>query len=261
MNTTLKNLSKEHSLYIFLLSLFLTNALVAEMVGVKMFSLENTLGFKSLDWPFFNGMRLNLNMSVGILMWPIVFILSDIVNEYFGVTGVRKMSFLGAGLIAYAFLIIFVSTNLHPADFWLQVNSTDSHGRPFDINYAYSTIFRQGLGIIIGSITAFLVGQLVDMYIFHYLRKLTNHKMLWLRSTGSTVVSQFVDSYLILIIAFYLLGNWSLTQVLAVGTIQYLYKVTLAVVLTPVIYWMHFIIDRYLGRAESQKLIEKAKDI
>jgi queuosine precursor transporter len=257
---SIKKPDKELSLYILLSSLFLTNALIAEVVGVKMFSLEKLLGIQSLNLPFINDSTLSLNMSVGILIWPVVFILSDIVNEYFGKSGVRRMSFLGAGLIGYAFVIIYCGTQLPPADFWLDVNKTGPDG-PFNIDYAYSAIFRQGLGIIFASITSFLIGQVIDMYVFHYLRKLTNHKKLWLRATGSTLVSQLVDSYLILTIAFYWLGNWSLTQVLAVGTIQYLYKVVLAVGLTPVIYWMHYAIDRYLGREESHKIIEKASDL
>jgi uncharacterized integral membrane protein (TIGR00697 family) len=147
---------------------------------------------------------------------------------------------------------------LPPADFWLQVNSLDSHGQPFDINYAYSTIFRQGLGIIAGSLSAFLLSQLVDVYIFHYLRKFTGHRKLWLRATGSTVISQLVDSFVILIIAFYFLGNWSLEQVLKVGMVQYFYKVFLAIVLTPLIYLVHAIIDRYLGQDTSEVVIEEA---
>jgi queuosine precursor transporter len=138
------------------------------------------------------------------------------------------------------------------------VNSEDDAGQPFNIDYAYNTIFRQGMGIIIGSITAFLVGQLVDMYVFHYLRRLTNNRMLWLRATGSTLISQLIDSFLILTIAFYWLGNWSFMQVLSVGLIQYLYKVTFAILLTPLIYMMHGWIDRYLGKDQSKGLIDTA---
>ena len=115
--------------------------------------------------------------------------------------------------------------------------------------------------MIVGSITAFLVGQIIDAYTFHYLRKLTNHRMLWLRATGSTIVSQLVDSFLILFITFYLLGNWTMIQVVSVGVIQYIYKITLAIVLTPVIYWMHFMIDRYLGRQKSADMILTAKEL
>ena len=149
-------------------------------------------------------------------------------------------------------------TDMPPADFWLKLNGLDSMGRPFDINFAYTTIFRMGLGIIVGSLTAFLVSQLVDAYVFHYFKKLTGHKFLWLRSTGSTVVSQFIDSFLILFVAFYFLGNWSIEQVFKVGLIQYTYNVLLAIVLTPVIYIVHALIDAYLGKESSEIIIEDA---
>lgn len=260
MENGLRKTDKELSLYIVLSGFFLTNAIIAEMIGVKMFSVEKIFGIAPLNLPFIGGERLNFNLSVGILIWPMVFIISDIINEYFGKPGVKRLSILAAILIGYAFIIIFGGTKLPPADFWLQVNGFDNHNQPFDINYAYSTIFRQGLGIIVGSITAFLVGQLVDMYTFHALRKITGHKKLWLRATGSTVVSQLIDSFLILLIAFYWLGNWSFTQVMAIGVFQYIYKVTVAVLLTPVIYWAHTVIDKYLGRDHSEEMIVTAEN-
>ena len=117
------------------------------------------------------------------------------------------------------------------------------------------------MGIIVGSITAFLVSQLTDTYTFHYIRKITGHKKLWLRATGSTIVSQLIDSFLILFIAFYWLGNWTAVEVIAVGVVQFFYKVILAVLFTPLIYWLHYIIDRYLGRDHSNEMIDKAENI
>lgn len=250
--------SKKHNLFIILSALFITNALLAEFIGVKIISLEKILNLKPLDTPFFGDPMLGLNMSVGVIIWPIVFIISDIINEYFGRKGVQRISIIAALLISYAFIIVVFATQSPPADFWLQNNAVDPEGNPFNINFAYNSIFRQGLGIIVGSITAFLVGQLVDAYTFHYLRKITAHKWLWLRATGSTVVSQLVDSFLILFIAFYLLGNWSIVEVLSVGLVQYVYKIIIAIILIPVIYWMHFVIDRYLGKERSQEMIQEA---
>ncbi len=256
-----EDIPKKHKLFIVLSTLFITNALIAEVIGAKILSVEKLLNIPAMAFPFINGATLNLEMSVGVLIWPIVFILSDIINEYFGRSGVKRISFIGAGMIAYSFFIIYIATEAPPANFWIDNNAIDPEGNSLNINYAYSTIFRQGLGIIIGSITAFLIGQMVDAYTFHYLRVLTQHKCLWLRATGSTVVSQLVDSFLILFIAFYLLGNWSMSQVLAVGLIQYLYKIFLAIVLTPLIYLMHSVIDKYLGKESSHKLIEEAKTL
>jgi uncharacterized integral membrane protein (TIGR00697 family) len=261
MENTQTDSSKNVYLFVLLASLFVANAMIAEVVGVKIFSVEKMLHLRPLNLPFIGGSKLSLNMSVGVLMWPIVFIISDIINEYYGPRGVKRISYIGAGMIAYAFLIIFAATEAPPAGFWLENNALDADGKPFDMNFAYYTVFRQGLGIIVGSITAFLVGQLVDAYTFHYLRNITNHRMLWLRATGSTVISQLVDSFLILFIAFYILGNWSLIEVVSVGLIQYLYKVTFAIVLTPVIYLMHFLIDRYLGKHKSAVMMQTAKHL
>jgi queuosine precursor transporter len=252
-----KPLNKKTFLYLLLASFFITNALIAEFGGVKIFSVEKLLGIAPLQLNIF-GMITDLNLSVGVLIWPIVFIFSDIINEYFGKTGVKRISFITAGMVGYSFVIVLMWTGMPPADFWLKLNGLDYLGRPFDINYAYSTIFRAGLGIIVGSLTAFLVSQLVDAYVFHYFRKLTGHKYLWLRATGSTVVSQIIDSFVILFIAFYFLGNWTLDQVFRVGLVQYLYKVFLAIALTPLIYLMHIVIDKYLGKEASEIIIEEA---
>ncbi|HOT15228.1 MAG TPA: queuosine precursor transporter [Bacteroidales bacterium] len=260
MKNTPKKFDKELVLYIILAGFFLVNAMLAEVIGAKIFSLEKLFGISPLNIPFIGGEVFTLNLSVGILIWPFVFITTDIVNEYFGKSGVRRLSILGAILIAYGFIIIFGGTELPPSDYWLQVNGFDKSGQPFDINYAYSTIFRQGMGIIVGSIIAFLVGQLVDLYVFHFIRSKTGHKKLWLRANGSNLVSQFVDSFLILLIAFYWLGNWSFSKVIALGLAQYIYKVGMAAALTPVIYWVHSAIDKYLGREHSEEMIDKAEE-
>lgn len=252
-----KSQDKKTVLYLVLSCFFITNALIAEFGGVKIFSFEKLLGIAPLQLNLF-GIITDLNLSVGVLIWPIVFIFSDIINEYFGKNGVRRISFITAGMIAYAFLVILLWTGMPPADFWLKLNAVDSQGRPFDINFAYNSIFRTGMGIIVGSLAAFLVSQLVDAYVFHYFRKLTGHRFLWLRATGSTVVSQLIDSFVILFIAFYFLGNWSLGQVFRVGLTQYLYKILLAIALTPLIYLAHVIIDSYLGKVSSEKFIEEA---
>jgi uncharacterized integral membrane protein (TIGR00697 family) len=135
---------------------------------------------------------------------------------------------------------------------------TDSQGNYFNIDYAFRTIFRQGMGIIIGSLTAFLISQLLDVFVFQRLRKLTGKRMIWLRATGSTLISQLVDSFVVLGIAFYLFGNWTLSQVIAVGIINYIYKFVIAIVLTPLLYVGHYFIDRYLGQEAADELAEKA---
>ena len=254
--------SKRANLFIVLSGIFLTNALIAEIIGVKIFSLESTLGFDPAQIPLLNGAVLDFNLTAGVVIWPIVFITTDIINEYFGKQGVKKISFLTAGFIAYVFVVIWIVTFLTPANFWLDVNNTDSQNNPFNIDFAFNKLFRQGAGIIIGSLVAFLIGQLLDVYVFQQLRKITGSSKLWLRATGSTLVSQLVDSFVVLFIAFYFLApassQWSVAQVLSVGVVNYIYKFIIAVAITPLLYVAHAIIDNYLGKEKAEKMMDKA---
>lgn len=239
---------RHQRIYTVLCAVFLTNAILAEMIGVKIFSLETLLGLPPSQVPVMAGFTLDFNLSAGVVIWPVVFVTSDIINEYFGKKGVRQISWLTAILIAYVFTAVFLTTRLPPAGFWLEINQAGENGRPFNIDFAFGKIFRQGMGIIVGSITAFLVGQMLDAYTFHRIRSLTGSRLLWLRATGSTLISQFIDSFVVLTVAFYVLGNWSFRQVIAVGLINYLYKFSVAVLLTPLLYAIHAVLDRYLEK-------------
>lgn len=249
---------KETNLFIFLSGIFLTNAIVAELVGVKIFSLEQSLGYNPVKIDLFLEAPLSFNLTAGAVLWPIVFVTTDIINEYFGKKGVRRISFLTAFFIAYIFIIIYFVTKLEPAAFWLQLNSKDAQGSPFNINYAFGVIFRQGLGIIIGSLIAFLIAQLLDVFVFQRLKRITGRKMIWLRATGSTLVSQLIDSFVVLAIAFYVFGNWSLDQVVSVGIINYIYKFVVAIILTPLLYIAHYFIDNYLGKDVANQIVDEA---
>jgi uncharacterized integral membrane protein (TIGR00697 family) len=250
--------SKKTSLYLFLSAVFLTNAIVAEIIGVKIFSAETLLGVAPAQLHLLGDFVLDFNLTAGVVIWPFVFITSDIINEYYGVKGVKQISYITAGFIAYSFLIIYFVTTLPPAQFWLDVNKTDAVGNPVNINNAFAMIFRQGLGIIIGSITAFMVGQLLDATVFQSLKKITGSRKIWLRATGSTLVSQLVDSFVVLTIAFYVFGNWSFSQVIAVAIVNYIYKFFIAVVLTPILYLAHYLIDNYLGKEHAKELANES---
>ena len=250
--------SRKTTLYIILSGIFLTNAIIAEMMGVKIFSLEDTLGLPPAQIPLLDDFVLDINLAAGVVIWPVVFITTDIINEYYGQRGVRLISFFTVACISYVFVVIYVVTNLAPADFWLDVNSQDAEGDPFDISFAFNKVYTQGLGIIIGSLVAFLVGQLLDVIVFHRLRRITGSGKIWLRATGSTLVSQLVDSYVVLFIAFYVFGNWPLRQVIAVGIVNYTYKFLVAVAITPLLYVAHYAIDRYLGQELAEEMMTEA---
>ena len=192
---------KKQRLFLILSGIFLTNALIAEMIGVKIFSGEETLGLTPANLNIL-GFVMDFNLTAGALIWPVVFITSDLINEYFGQPGVKRISYLTAGLIAYSFVVIFLTMKLPPAGWWLDANSQDAEGNYFNMNFAFNKIFGQGQRIIIGSLVAFLIGQLTDVFIFQKLRKITGSKKLWMRATGSTLVSQLIDSFVVLFIAF-----------------------------------------------------------
>jgi len=239
--------NKLNNIFIILTGIFITNAIIAEILGTKIF-----------DFSFLK----NFSLSVGVLIWPIVFITTDIINEYFGKSGVKKISYFTIILILYVFLIVFLSTKLTPNTYWLNINSTDNSGNPFDIDYAYNTIFLQSTGIIIGSVFAFLIAQLLDVFIFQKIKKITKGKFIWLRATGSTLISQLIDSFVVLTIAFYFLApegkEWSINQVFVVGFDNYTFKFFVAIIITPFIYLAHYLIDSYLGKDLAEKAKEQA---
>jgi uncharacterized integral membrane protein (TIGR00697 family) len=242
---------RTNRLFVVLAGFFLTNALLAEFVGVKIFSLEATLGIEPIEWSLL-GVSGTLNFTAGVLLWPVVFVMTDIINEYYGVKGVRLVSWVAVGFISYAFIAAYISIGLAPAGFWIDANR--SLGVP-DIQHAYAQVFGQGLWTIIGSIVAFLIGQLVDITVFRKIRAVTGEKLIWLRATGSTAVSQFIDSFVVLYIAF-VLGpqQWPIPQFLAVGTVNYLYKMSAAIALIPLLYLARRLIKSYLGHEEAERL-------
>ena len=241
--------SKATRLFLVLGGFFIANALLAEFIGIKIFSLEKLFGYEPLSMTLFGVEDLGFNLTAGVILWPVVFVMTDIINEYFGKKGVRFLSWLAVILIVYAFLVAFLAIKTPPNDWWqnlsgLREDPGESIG---DMNLAFTRIFGQGLWIIVGSVIAFLIGQLIDVIIFHRIRKITGEKKIWLRATGSTVVSQFFDSFVVLIIAFYIGADWDLVRVLAIGVVNYIYKFAMAIILTPVIYGVHYMIEGYLG--------------
>jgi uncharacterized integral membrane protein (TIGR00697 family) len=250
---------KSTKLFILLGGIFITSALLAEVIGVKIFSLEDTVGVSRANINLF-GSPFSFHLTAGVLLWPVVFIMTDIINEYYGTRGVKFLSYLTIGLISYAFLIFNGAIHLAPSEYFSIGNSIDKPDN------AFRGIFGQGMWIIIGSMVAFLVGQVLDVVIFHRIKKVTGEKSIWLRATGSTLVSQLVDSFVVLFIAFYVgkriqtgQGDpWSLHQVLVTGTGNYIYKFVVAILLTPVIYGVHAWIEKYLGKTLAADMKQSA---
>jgi queuosine precursor transporter len=214
--------NRKDLVFIILAGFFVTNAIVAELIGGKLVQ--------------FFGI---FTQSIGIILWPVVFVLTDLINEYYGRKGVRKLTLITVGLIIYTYILITVAINLKAVDF-SPVNDS-----------VFSTVFGQSQWIIVGSITAFLISQLVDVWIFWKLRNATGKKMIWFRATASTVVSQLIDTFTVQYIAFVLPGKWTFDSFIENASYGYVFKLFVAVAMIPLIYLGHFVIEKYLGKDQE----------
>jgi uncharacterized integral membrane protein (TIGR00697 family) len=219
---------RQNMIYLVLTGFFVTNAIIAELIGGK---LINVFG---------------ATLSIGVLPWPIVFIATDLINEYFGKKGTRRITLMTTGLIFYVFLLLLGAMSIPAID-----------GSPID-DASFQRVFGQGMWIIAGSLTAFLLSQLIDVVVFWKFRDLTGGRYLWLRATGSTFVSQLIDTFVVWGIAFWLPGKITTEVYLSGALTSYGYKTIVAIAITPVIYLAHAAIDRYLGKNAAEELIEEA---
>ncbi len=243
---------KPTKLFLVLSSFFVANALIAECIGGKLFSLEKVFGMTPVPFSLLGEDGLTYTLTCGVLLWPFEFIMTDIVNEYYGPKAVRRISYTAIGLICYAFVMFYLAIGI-PADTSFWTGSQQQNGIP-DMQSAFSGIFGQGMWIIAGSLVAFLVSQLVDVWVFQKIKRVTGERKVWLRATGSTVVSQLVDSFIVLYIAFKIGKDWSYQRVLAICLVNYSYKFVMAIVLTPLIYLIEKIMDTYLGEQTSKEM-------
>ena len=248
---------KEKSTRLFLIlgGFFIANALIAEIIGVKLFSLEKTLHMMPANMTIFGEAGLGFTLTVGIIIWPVVFIMTDIINEYYGVKGVRFLSLLTASIIAFAFGVFYIAIHLAPDDFWL--GSQKDNGVP-NMQAAYTQILGQGMSIIFASLTAFLIGQMADATIFKKIKTLTGEKGIWMRATLSTMVSQLIDTVCVSYIYLYFSLGFSFSRVTAIVLTGYLYKFAIAIVCTPLIYLVHNGIEEYLGKEKATAMKQAA---
>jgi queuosine precursor transporter len=209
--------TRKNTLFLLLAGFFITNAIMGEMTGGKIIQLG----------PF--------ALSMGIVPWPVVFLSTDLINEYYGRDTVRRLTFLTSGLIIYAFILLYLGMSVKAASF-----------SPVD-DSSFTRVFGQSMWIIVGSLAAFLFSQLIDVLVFVAIRRRTGSKLLWLRATGSTIVSQLIDTFIVAGIGFWLPGKVSFSEYLSMASSGYVAKLLIAIGLTPLIYLGHITIDRYLG--------------
>lgn len=218
---------KKTNLYFWLSATFITFLLMAEVTGSKLISF---LGF---------------TLTMGVIPFPITFLITDILNEFYGKKAVKHTTFLGMVMILFAYAIIVIDLKI-PAT---PISPVDDH--------SFQTVFANSGLVIIGSIIAYLIGQLIDIQVFHYLRMKTKEKHIWLRATGSTIISQLIDSFVVIFIAFG--STLPLEKLISISTTNFTYKLGIAILLTPAVYLSHSIIAGYLG-AELKDLEEERKE-
>ena len=218
--------------FVFLAGLFITNAVTAELISNKLIQIPVSFSFGDLKiGPF--------TTIVGILPWPVVFLLTDLLNEFYGQKAVRKLSWITAVLIAYCFIIVTIT---------MEIPTFELPGSDLADSKSYNQVFGQAQMVIIGSITAFLVSQLLDAFVFDQLKKRTGNKFIWLRSTGSTLLSQLIDSFIVLYIGFVLPGKILLADFITIAFTNYSLKIFIAISLTPLIYLGHYIMKKILSK-------------
>lgn len=213
--------SRRDFVYMTLAGFFVTNAIIGELIGGKLIQMG----------PF--------TMSMGVLPWPIVLIVTDLMNEHFGREGVKKLTYLTMALISYAFIVLFLAMQVPAASF-----------SPVK-DEMFNAVFGQSLWIIIASIIAFALSQLIDVTVFTWIKSKTQKRFLWLRTAGSTAVSQMFDSLAIIGIAFWLPGTVKTEEFLNVALTNYSYKFLMAVGTIPLIYLAHSIINQILDKTND----------
>jgi uncharacterized integral membrane protein (TIGR00697 family) len=247
------NIIKDKGTRLFLIlgGFFVANTLMAEVIGVKLFSLEKTLHLAPANMTMLGEGGLGFTLTVGVLIWPVVFIMTDLINEYYGVKGVRFLSILTSIIIMFAFLVFYGAIHLAPDDYWM--GSQKENGVP-DMQAAFSQVLGQGMNIIFASLTAFLLGQLADATVFKKIKKITGEKGIWLRATVSTLFSQLIDTICVSYIYLYFSLGFSFPRVTAIALTGYIYKFAVAILCTPIIYLIHHLIEEYLGKSKASEM-------
>ncbi len=224
-------------LFIALAGFFVTNAVTAELISNKLINIPISFNFFGNEiGPFVT--------IIGVLPWPFVFLVTDLINEFYGKQTIKRLSWITSVLIGYCFLIIVFSMAI-PAN--TEVSSFTANDQEFN------KVFGQSRWVIVGSITAFLFSQILDATLFAWIKSKTGNRMIWLRSTGSTVISQLFDSFIVMYIGFVLPGTLSFSAFLKIAPTNYFLKLLIAIALTPLIYLGHYAIRKYLREERLHK--------
>jgi uncharacterized integral membrane protein (TIGR00697 family) len=228
--------SRREWLFVFLAGFFITNAVTAELISNKLIDVPLTFSFFGSELgPFVT--------VVGVLPWPLVFICTDLINEFYGKKAIRRLSWITAALISYCFIMVTVALAI-PANTVISPNTAN--------DFEFTKVFGQSQWVIVGSVFAFMFSQLLDATLFAWIKQKTGNRHIWLRSTGSTVISQLIDSYIVIYIGFILPGTLPISAFWEIAPTNYVLKLIIAILLTPLIYLGHYAVRHYLGETSLE---------
>ena len=222
-------------MYLWLAMLFVASLLVADVVGIKLFRIP-------LPFPIFGFDA--IEHTCGMLTFPITFLLTDLINEHYGARAARRITWIGFAAGAYVFLIINIAQAMPYLDAPYNVSPDE-----------FNAIFGSAKIMYVASLSAYLVGQMSDIAVFGFFKRLTGGRLIWLRATGSTVISQLIDSFVVSYLAFSLGRELfpdpanpaaPVSAIPAIALTGYTLKFTLAIAMTPLVYLGRRLMRRYV---------------
>ena len=211
--------------YVILAGIFIASLVTCNLIANKFVTID--LGFKVFI------------VSAGILPYPITFLVTDLISELYGQKKANLVVF--AGFVASVFVLLFL---------WLGGQFSSIPSSPVD-NQTYNDVFRNAWRIIAASMIAYLVAQFIDVRIFHFWKRLTNGKHLWLRNNGSTIASQLIDTILVVCILF--VGVWDKDQIFRAIIDGWTFKILIAFIDTPIIYGIINLLKGKIDIAEIEE--------
>lgn len=225
---------KRQRVFLVLAAIQIASLIVANMIGVKLFSFRVFGEGKSFPEV--------IEHTAGMLPFPVTFLVTDLVNEFYGKKAARFIAWVSFGMALFGFVLVSIARAMPT----LEGIPGTADARSFELIFGGSSVMT------LCSIIAFLFGSLLDIAVFGFFKRVTQGKMVWLRATGSTVVSQLFDSFVITILYFQvaqgLMGNQvaSFDFVLNTAITGYFLKFVIAVALTPFMYGGRALIRRGL---------------
>jgi len=226
--TKMNRQKKKHAdaLYLLLAGLFIAALVTCNLIANKFISVD--LGFKTFI------------ISAGVLPYPITFLITDILSEIYGRKKTSAVVYTGLVASVFVLFILFLGHQFHAIE-----------GSPVN-DLTYETAFANSWRIVASSMIAYIFAQLIDVRVYHFWKKKTNGKHLWLRNNGSTIFSQLIDTSLVVLVLF--IGVKTSDEIFAFILDGWLFKALAALLDTPIFYLAVYGLRKYFGLKGNNEL-------